>query len=76
MYRGVNLTTVPFNVNNINTYGTKLADVLFTRLELGSGMIEPSRGFDTKKRPALDQKRVDLIKICYLKKVRDSFLSY
>ena len=42
--------------------------MLFRKKELYKGMFEPNKRFDPNRKP-LDQKRVDLIKICYLKKV-------
>jgi hypothetical protein len=68
VHQGVNLLGVPWNCNNINLHGTKLADKLFSKAELSKGMFEPGRGFDPK-RVALDQNKINIIKACYLKKV-------
>ena len=77
LYNGRNLLSVPFNSNNINSFGTKLADILFSKRELYQGMFEPGRGFDMRRVP-LDQSRVNLIKICYLHRARslETFLEW
>ena len=59
LYNGRNLLSVPFNSNNINSFGTKLADILFSKRELYQGMFEPGRGFDMRRVP-LDQAKVNL----------------
>ena len=74
VYNGFNLLSLRFNPNNINLYGTALVDKLFSKEELATGQIEPGPSFRTRRNP-LDQERVNLIKICYLKKVR-SFLHF
>ena len=52
------LTSVPFNKNNINLYGTKILGFLFTRQELADGTVEPKK----TNTNSLDQTRVDIIK--------------
>ncbi|CAF1044061.1 unnamed protein product [Brachionus calyciflorus] len=66
MHNGHHLTNIPFNQANVNLFGTRLMDILFTREEQSRGSVEPAR----RDAPALDQDRIDLIKICYLKKLR------
>lgn len=58
VYNGHHLTNVPFNQANVNLFGTRLLDILFTRVEQSRGSVEPTR----RGVPALDQDRVDLIK--------------
>lgn len=52
------MNAFPFNKSNINTYGTKLMSILFTKKEISEGTVEPTKN----KNKALDQDRVDLIK--------------
>jgi len=60
------LTLVPFNRNNINIYGTKLLGKLFKKRELAAGTVDPVRSTT----PTLDPDRINLVKACYLKKLR------
>ena len=60
--------SIRFNPNNINLYGTTITDHIFKKHELATKQFEPGAGFKTRRQP-LDQDRVNLIKICYLKKV-------
>ena len=52
------LTSVPFNKNNINLYGTKMIGLLFTKQELANGTVEPKK----TNTVALDQERVNILK--------------
>ncbi|RNA07256.1 hypothetical protein BpHYR1_005506 [Brachionus plicatilis] len=74
VFNGKNLLRHPFNYTNINTFGTTLLSELFKLRELNSGTVEPTKSTT----PSLDQKRVDLIKVCYLKKLKtiDAFEHY
>ncbi|CAF0882753.1 unnamed protein product [Brachionus calyciflorus] len=66
VYNGKSLLRHLFNYTNINTYGTTLLSEIFKLRELNSGTVEPTKSTT----PGLDQKRVDLIKVCYLKKLK------
>jgi hypothetical protein len=52
------LDSVPFNPNNINLYGTKMLDKLFTSEDMAEGTIDPKIG----KKPPLSPNRVNKIK--------------
>ncbi len=58
IYGGKSLLDVPFSTSNINLYGTKLLDILFTKSEQANGTIEPVKS----STPSLQKERVDLIK--------------
>ena len=66
VYNGKHLLRHAFNYTNINTFGTTLLSELFKLRELNAGTVEPTKSTT----PSLDQKRVDLIKVCYLKKLK------
>ncbi|CAF1027763.1 unnamed protein product [Brachionus calyciflorus] len=66
IFNGQPLGNVPFSQNNANLYGTRLLDIRFTREEQSRGSVELTRC----SVPALDQDRIDLIKISYIKKLR------
>ena len=66
--KGHNLLAEEFKLTNINSYGTKLLSLVFEKHELQIGQFEPNKRFDQRYK-SLDQKRVDLIKACYLYKV-------
>ncbi|CAF0998499.1 unnamed protein product [Brachionus calyciflorus] len=65
-YNGHHLLNTPFNNTNVNLFGTRLLDILFTRQEQSRGSVEPAR----RETNRLDQDRTDLTKVCYLRKVR------
>ena len=48
----------PWNAENINLYGTKTMDMLFTVEEQAADQVEPVDADED----ALDQERIDLIK--------------
>ncbi|CAF0900439.1 unnamed protein product [Brachionus calyciflorus] len=57
-FNGHHLLNTPFNHTNINLFGTKLMDILFTKEEQANGTIEPSK----RDTPELERRLVDLIK--------------
>ena len=52
------LLSTKFSNNNINLFGTKLMDTLFTKDEMKIGTIDPTK----KDAVALDNKKISLIK--------------
>ena len=58
VHNGTQLLSVRFNPSNINLFGTRLMDILFTKQEQASGSVEPSK----PNIRALDPERIDLIK--------------
>ncbi|CAF1083655.1 unnamed protein product [Brachionus calyciflorus] len=60
------LTMAPFNRNNINIYGTRILGKIFKKRELAAGTVDPVR----TRTPPLDPIRLNLIKACYLKKLK------
>lgn len=63
IHNGFNLLNEKFNPTNLNTYGTKLMDKLFSLNEMIEGTIEPQKNNSR----ALDQTRVDKIKSIFFK---------
>ena len=58
---------IKWQPSNINLFGTRALDLLFTRRELATGQVEPDE--QNTDAEALDQERIDLIKSSYLKKI-------
>lgn len=52
------LLSTPFSPSNINLFGTKLLDILFTKEDLSKGTIEPVKTTVL----SLNKKKIDLIK--------------
>lgn len=63
----INLLNTPLSTTNANLFGTKLMSILFTKEEMVEGFVEGDgkSGFRN-----LDKTRIDLIKACYIKKLR------
>lgn len=58
VHNGTQLLSVRFNPSNINLFGTRLMDLLFTKQEQASGSVEPTK----PNIRSLDPERIDLIK--------------
>ena len=57
MWNGNSLLAIEFKPTNINLYGTKLMDLLFTDREMANGSFDASND-----RNVLDEERVNLLK--------------
>ncbi|RNA42041.1 hypothetical protein BpHYR1_021746 [Brachionus plicatilis] len=68
IYNGQDLLSVPFDSNDIASYGIGLLDILFYPEEQSIAMVES----DENTINSLDRKKIDQIKVCYLKKLNST----
>jgi hypothetical protein len=67
-HKGENLLySVDYKASNINMYGTKLMEKLFTNEEMATRTFEMKKS----KRPSLDRAKIHMIKACYFLKLRN-----